>query len=117
MKLPFHRPTSTQARAKTKASPGPSFNPHYQSIFDRALKSYEKKTGKALTSIPLFRKFETCSSPGDAIALLREQLFSGFDRPGSGDSEKLTNWLNLTVNTVNAFSGTIGASVSLVSYV
>ncbi len=67
---------------------------------------------KDLTSIPLFRKFEACSgSPGNVIILLREQ-FSGLNR--SGDSEKLANWLNLTVNTVNAFSGIIGASVSLV---
>ena len=87
-------------------------SPRYQSMFDRALECYEKKTGKDLTYIPLFRKFEACSgSPGNVITLLREQ-FSGLNR--SGDSEKLANWLNLTVNTVNAFSGIIGASVSLV---
>jgi hypothetical protein len=98
----------------TQTSPGLSTGSHYQSIFDRALESYEKKTGKDLTSIPLFRKFESCSSPGDVITLLREQ-FSMLDRSRSGsDSEKLTNWLNPTVNAVNAFSGTIGGSVGLV---
>jgi hypothetical protein len=106
MKFPLHLPTvSKRAMAKT--------SPRYQSMFDRALECYEKKTGKDLTSVPLFRKFEACNgSPGNAIALLREQ-FSGLNRSG-GDSEKLANWLNLTVNTVNAFSGIIGASVSLV---
>jgi hypothetical protein len=101
-----------------KKSPSLTSVPHYQSIFDRALKSYEKKTGKDLTSIPLFRKFEACSSPGDVITLLRKQ-FSGLDQSRSGgDSEKLglklTNWLNLTVNALNAFSATIGGSISQV---
>jgi hypothetical protein len=105
---------TVSTQAMTQTSPGLSSGSHYQSIFDRALGSYEKKTGKDLTSIPLFRQFEACSSPGDVITLLREQ-FSGLDQSRSGsDSEKLTNWLNPTVNVVNAFSRTIGASVSLV---
>jgi hypothetical protein len=98
----------------TQASPGLSSGSHYQSFFDRALESYEKKTGKNLTSIPLFRKFEACGSPGDVITLLREQ-FSGLDQSrGGSDSEKLTNWLDPTVNAINVFSGTVGGSVSLV---
>jgi hypothetical protein len=98
----------------TQTSPGLSSGSHYQSIFDRALESYEKKTGKDLTSIPLFHKFEACSSPGGVITLLREQ-FSGLDQSRRGsDSEKLTNWLNPTVNAINVFSGTIGGSVALV---
>jgi hypothetical protein len=96
----------------TQTPHGLSCGSHYQSVFDRALESYEKKTGKDLTSIPLFRKFEACSSPGAVITLLREQ-FSGLDQSRSG-SEKLTNWLNPTVNAINVFSGTIGGSVALV---
>ena len=113
--LSFHSPTiSTQLMTQT--SPGLSSGPHYQSIFDRALESYEKKTGKDLTSIPLFRKFEACSSPDGVITLLREQ-FSGLDQSRrSSDSEKLTNWLNPTVNAINVFSGTIGGSVALVCH-
>lgn len=100
----------------TQTSIGLSSGPHYQSIFDRALESYEKKTGKDLTSIPLFHKFEACSSPGGVITLLREQ-FSGLDQSRRGsDSEKLTNWLNPTVNAINVFSGTIGGSVALVCH-
>jgi hypothetical protein len=87
---------------------------NYQSIFDSALESYEKKTGRDLTSNPLFRKIEGCNSPDDVITLLREQI-PGFDRSrSSNDSGRLANWLDPTVNTINAFSGTIGGSVSLV---
>jgi hypothetical protein len=98
----------------TQTSPGLSSGSHYQSIFDRALESYKKKTGKDLISITLFREFEACGSPGDVITLLREQ-FSGLDQSWSGnDSEKLANWLNPTVNAINVFSGTIGGSAALV---
>lgn len=97
-----------------QTSPGLLSGSNYQSIFDTALESYEKKTGKDLTSNPLFCKIEACNSPDDVITLLREQI-PGFDRSRSGnDSGRLENWLDPTVNAINAFSGTIGGSVSLV---
>ena len=97
-----------------KTSPGLLLVSNYQSIFDSALESYGKKTGKGLTSNPLFCKIEACDSPDDVITLLREQI-SGFDRSRSGnDSERLSKWLDPTVNAINSFSGTIGGSVSLV---
>ena len=112
--FPSLHPALTSTQPMPQNLPGLLLVSNYQSIFDSALESYEKKTGKDLTSNPLFRKIEACNSPDDVITLLREQI-SGFDRSRSGsDSERLTKWLDPTVNVINSFSGTIGDSVSLV---
>jgi hypothetical protein len=85
---------------------------NYQHIFSVALESYKKRTGNDLTSNPLLPRLETCNSPDAVIALLREQI-PGFDQSRSdNDSERLSNWLNPTVNVIAAFSGTIGGSVA-----
>jgi hypothetical protein len=89
-------------------------NSNYQHIFSVALKFYRKRTGNDLTSNPLLSRLETCNSPDAVIALLREQI-PGFDQSRSdSDSERLSNWLNPTVNVIVAFSGTIGGSVGMV---
>jgi hypothetical protein len=89
-------------------------NSNYQHIFSVAIESYKKRTGKDLTSNPLLPKLETCNSPDAIIALLREQI-PGFDQSRSdNDSEKLSNWLNPTVNVIATFSGTISDSFGLV---
>jgi hypothetical protein len=89
-------------------------NSNYQQIFSVALESYKKRTGNDLTSNPLLPRLETCNSPDAVIALLREQI-PGFDQSRSdNDPERLSNWLNPTVNVIVAFSETIGKSVGLV---
>jgi hypothetical protein len=89
-------------------------NSNYQHIFSVALESYQKRTGNDLTSNPLLPRLETCNSPDAVIALLLEQI-PGFDQSRSdSDSERLSNWLNPTVNVIVAFSGTISESVGLV---
>ncbi|KAF8490155.1 hypothetical protein F5888DRAFT_1638229 [Russula emetica] len=87
-------------------------NSNYQHLFSVALESYKKRTGKDLTSNPLLPRLETCNSPDAVIALLREQI-PGFDQSRSDDdSERLSKWLNPTVNVIVAFSGTISDFVS-----
>src|SRR5712672_329782 len=92
-----------------QASPGIS---NYQSIFDGALLAYREKTGKDLTSDPLLRRLESCHSPNDIIALLRERV----PRPAQprSDGKRWTKWLNSTVKVLGAFSTTISGGVSLV---
>jgi len=85
---------------------------NYQVILDNALEGYKKKTGKDLASDPLLRRLEACDSPDAILAVLREQI-PGFDESGRGQ-ERLTNWLNPTVNVLYRFSETIGGVVSLV---
>jgi hypothetical protein len=88
---------------------------NYQSTFDSALQTYKKKTGKDLSSNPLFRRFETCRSPDDVIAILRQQV-PGFNQSGSGSNDdRLTKWLDPTVRVITAFSMTIGGAVALVN--
>ena len=84
----------------------------YQFIFDSALNAYKKKTGKDLTKDPLLGSFETCQSPDAVLTILRAQI----RRPGNRD-DKLTTWLDPTVNVISAFSATVGSSVGLVSVV
>jgi hypothetical protein len=87
--------------------------PNYQAIFDSALEAYEKKTGKDLTKNPLLRSLETCHSPDAVLTILRTQILGPGQSQSSGD--KLTTWLNPTVNVINAFSATIGGAAGLVS--
>jgi hypothetical protein len=97
----------------SKAPTSTPSNSNYQSIFDNALEAYKKKTRKDLRSHPLFAKLETCNSPGAVLTTLQEQI------PQLGQSrnidDKLTKWLNPTVNVIYNFSQTIGGGVSLVS--
>lgn len=103
-------PYSPMSHSESK----PLSNSNYQHIFSDALASYKKRTGNDLTSNPLLPRLETCNSPNAVIALLQEQI-PGFDQSRSdNDSERLSNWLNPTVNVIAAFSGTIGDSVGLV---
>jgi hypothetical protein len=85
----------------------------YQVIFDNALAAYKNKTGKDLTSDPLLGRLNSCNSPASVIDLLRQQI------PGFGESERnnnrLTKWLNPTVNALYSFSLMIGGTLSLVS--
>jgi hypothetical protein len=88
----------------------------YQSIFDNALGSYKKRTGKDISSDPLLRRLETCHSPDDVLTILRGLIFeSGQSR--NCDDKGPEKWLNLTVNVLYSLSATIGAGVGLVSLV
>jgi hypothetical protein len=104
--------SQTRPSSESKAH----LNSYYQQILSAALESYKKRTGNDLTSNPLLPRLETCNSPDAVIALLRDQI-PGFDQSRSdSDSERLSNWLNPTVNVIVAFSGTIGGSVGLVGH-
>ena len=89
---------------------------NYQLIFDNALEVYKKKTNKELRSHPLLPKLQACNSPNAVLTVLREQIPT-FDQSHStsGTNDKLTNWLNSTVNVLYSFSETIGAGIGLVS--
>ena len=86
---------------------------HYQAIFDNALETYRKKTGEDILSHPLHVRLESCHSPVDILAVLRQQLLV-LDRPGVGD-DRLTTTLNSTLKVLSAFSATIGGNIGLVS--
>jgi hypothetical protein len=95
--------------ASTAATP----HPKYSYIFNEALGSYKKRTGKDLASDPLLCRFETCRSPDDVFAIFRE-LILGSDQ-SRNSSGKLKKWLDPTVNVLYTLSVTIGQG--LVSYI
>ena len=92
--------------------PDPAPRSKYELIFDEALKTYEKKTGKDLKSDPLLRTLEACKSPDETLSELRQQI-PGFDPSENGDN-RLTNWVNPVVNVLYIFAQTI-SGVGLVS--
>jgi hypothetical protein len=89
-----------------------SASSNYQSIFENALESYRKRTGKDLASDPLLRELEACSSPDGVFDILRG-LIIGSDQ-SCNSNDWLTKWLNPTVNMLYTLSATLGKVVGLV---
>ena len=85
---------------------------NFQLIFNNALKAYEKQTKRDLLAHPLAAELQSCDSPASILAVLQQQV-QDFNRSRTGN-ERLTNWLDPTVNVLYAFSGTLGEGVSLV---
>ncbi|KAI9432197.1 hypothetical protein H4582DRAFT_1821436, partial [Lactarius indigo] len=79
---------------------------NFDAIFTTAFKAYKKRTGQDITSHPLAAQLKTCDSPDAILAVLRAQV-EEFDQ-SRRDDERLTKWLNPTVNVLYAFSATLG---------
>jgi hypothetical protein len=89
--------------------------PNHQSIFDNALESYKKRTGKDITSDPLLRRLETCHSPDDVLVILQGLIFGSEN--SRNYNNRLENWLISTVNVLCSLSVTVGGGVGQVSSV
>ncbi|KAH9046682.1 hypothetical protein EDB84DRAFT_1673970, partial [Lactarius hengduanensis] len=85
---------------------------NFQSIFHASLKAYEKQTKKDLLAHPLAARLHSCDSPADILAVLQDQV-QEFEQSRSVD-DRLTKWLDPTVNVLYAFSATLGEGVGLV---
>ena len=90
-----------------------SSSSNFQSVLDAALEAYEKKTKCMLLTHPLAAQFQSCDSPTAILSVLLD-LIQQFDCRRSSD-QRLSNWLNPTINVLSAFSSTIGQGVGLVS--
>jgi hypothetical protein len=86
---------------------------NFQSIFSSALKAYERRTKTDILAHPLASQLQACTSPGPILAVLQGQA-DDLAQAQSND-ERLTKWLNPTINVLLAFSATLGNGVSLVS--
>jgi hypothetical protein len=51
----------------------PSGSSHFQTLFDAALRDYERQTGTKLSEHPLAKQLEACDSVGSITALLQKQ--------------------------------------------
>ncbi|KAH9055872.1 hypothetical protein EDB83DRAFT_1091506 [Lactarius deliciosus] len=80
-------------------------------IFGAALEAYRKQTKKDIASHPLATQLQSCDSPSAILAILRAQV-QAFDQSQRAD-ERLTRWLDPTVNVLYAFSDTLGAGAGL----
>ena len=92
---------------------GPS-SPNFQLILNNALKSYEKQTKHDLLAHPLAAQLQACQSPSSILVVLQQQV-QQLDRSRATD-DRLTKWLDPTVNVLYAFSETLGEGVSLVCF-
>ena len=91
-------------------TPTPASN--FQEIFCIAVKAYENRTKKDLLAHPLASQLQACDSSASILTVLQGQVYD-LDQARKSD-ERLTKWLNPTVNVLLTFSGTIGGGVSLV---
>ena len=85
---------------------------NFRTIFVAAIKEYEKKTKTDLLSHPLASQLESCNSSTDILAVLQEKV-SEFNESRS-HRERLSSWLNPTINVLYAFSATLGGGIGLV---
>jgi hypothetical protein len=83
------------------------------SIFNSALQTYKKKTGKDITSHPLATELQSCNSSDTILTVLRKQV-PLFDKYQDSDGI-FTKWLIPIINVLYAFSATIGEGVGLVN--
>ena len=98
----------------SQAHPTPSSSTNFQLILNNALKAYEKHTKCDLLAHPLAVQLQGCNSPGAILALIHRQV-QGLHQSQRAD-ERLTKWLNPTINVLYAFSSTLGGGVGLVCH-
>ncbi len=84
----------------------PTSSSNFQSIFNAALKAYEKKTKNNLLAHPLAAQLQACNSPADILSILQDRV-KELNQSRSAD-ERLSRWLNPTISVLYAFSATLG---------
>ena len=85
---------------------------NFETIIAAALEEYKRKTKKDIASHPLAAELKSCDSPSAILAILRAQAQT-FDKSQTTD-ERLTKWLDPTVNVLYAFSAVVGDLAGLV---
>jgi hypothetical protein len=101
----------TSAMSNTPSTSTSSSN--FRTIFVAAIKEYEKKTKTDLHTHPLSTRLQSCNSSSDILAVLHDKV-NEFDESRC-HNERLSSWLNPTINVLCAFSGTVAQGAGLVS--
>jgi hypothetical protein len=86
---------------------------NFRTIFVAAIKEYEKKTKTDLHTHSLSTQLQSCNSSSDILAVLHDEV-NEFDKTRS-HNERLSSWLNPTINVLYAFSATVSQGAGLVS--
>ena len=113
IRLPEDAPHQPSIQGNMSQTPTATSSLNYQSIFDSAIEAYNKKTKKDIRSHPLLDKLQNCTTPDAVLSILYEQI-PGFDQ-SCGTDNKLTKWLDPTINVLCVFSGVIGGGIGLAS--
>ncbi|KAF8259632.1 hypothetical protein EI94DRAFT_1009252 [Lactarius quietus] len=100
----------SQSHSTSKSTSTPS--PHFRTIFVAAVEAYEKKTKTNLHTHPLATQLQSCNSSSDILKVLHDKV-NEFDKSRS-HNERLSRWLNPTINVLYAFSATLGQGVGLI---
>jgi len=98
----------------SQTHPTAASSSNFQLLFNNALRTYEKHTKKNLLLHPLAAQLQACSSPSAILDVLHQQVQELNQSRNS--HQRLTSWLDPTVNVLYAFSGTFGEGVSLVCF-
>ena len=85
---------------------------NFRTIFVQALEKYREKTKTDLITHPLATQLQSCNSSSDILAFLHDKV-KEFEKSRT-QNEKLSRWLNPTINVLYAFSATLGGGVGLV---
>ncbi|KAF8268392.1 hypothetical protein EI94DRAFT_1180403 [Lactarius quietus] len=89
-----------------------SSSSNFRTVFVSAVKAYEKKTKTDLLTHPLATELQSCNSSSDILAVLNGKV-NEFEQSRSSN-ERLSSWLNPTINVLFAFSVTLGGGVGLI---
>jgi hypothetical protein len=87
---------------------------HFQLIVIRALKTYERRTKKDLFAHPLAAQLRACNSPGAILLVLQQQV--QVHNQSRCSHERLTHYLDHTVNVLYIFSLALEEGVGLVCF-
>ena len=85
---------------------------NFRTIFVQALEKYREKTKTDLITHPLATQLQSCNSSSDILAILHDKV-KEFEKSRT-QNERLSRWLNPTINVLYAFSATLGGGVGLV---
>ena len=76
-------------------------SPHFQLLFEPALRAYEKKAGVSLTRHPLSIKLQNCDSVEDITGIFQDQARAFRDLQGY---DKIMKSIKMTVSTLSNLS-------------
>jgi hypothetical protein len=85
----------------------------FQSVLNAALEKYENKTKNKLLTHPLAAQIQSCNGPA-AIHAVLDGIVQRFDQRRR-DDERLTKWLDPTVQVLYSFSCAVGNAGGLVN--
>ncbi|KAF8268385.1 hypothetical protein EI94DRAFT_1180045 [Lactarius quietus] len=89
-----------------------SSSSNFRTVFVAALDKYRQKTKTDLLTHPLATELQSCNSSSDILAVLSDKVHELEE--SRSNNERLSSWLNPTINVLYAFSATLGTGVGLI---